>query len=91
MKTLIEKAIEKAIEFERSQAPSGTWNPETGAPYTVAHARYAFMAGAAAMAEIFAEGYGFKMVPNLNVCVRSARSAKDCNDEYCPVHGRDIR
>lgn len=57
MKTL----VQAAIDFERTQSLPDSWNAEVGNPYLVSSARDAFMAGAAAMAEIFASGQGVKI------------------------------
>lgn len=59
MKTL----LQAAIEFEASQGgrSMGNWSETEGAPYIVTNSRDAFMAGAAAMAEIFASGQAFKV------------------------------
>lgn len=47
-----------AIEFEREYARPEQLEASGGAPYLAVPARVAFMAGAAAMAEICANGHG---------------------------------
>lgn len=54
MKTL----MEAAIEFERGLCPSPDDFPVDGTPFMMCFSRTAFMAGAAAMAEQFAQGQG---------------------------------
>lgn len=49
--------IEAAIEFERSLGAAKI-DPALGAPFLMCPARTAFLAGAAAMAEQFAQGQG---------------------------------
>ena len=56
--------LKAAIEFERSHATEGArWNDEHGAPLASVAAREAFLAGAAAMAEILASGQTLKIEP----------------------------
>lgn len=54
MKTL----IEAAIEFERAHTPNLVDFPVEGSAFVMCYSRTAFMAGAAAMAEQFAQGQG---------------------------------
>jgi hypothetical protein len=50
----VKTLLQAAIEFERHSAPYQAFDPEHGAPNCFAPCRDTFMAGAAAMAEIFA-------------------------------------
>lgn len=59
MKTLLQAAIE--FEVSRGGRSMGNWSETEGAPYLVTNSRDAFMAGAAAMAELFAQGQALKI------------------------------
>lgn len=54
--------LQAAIEFERSRGGESfdNWSEEHGAPFLNDNCRMAFMAGAAAMAELFASGQAVK-------------------------------
>jgi hypothetical protein len=53
----VKTLTQSAIEFERGWS-GPNWNEEWGAAFAHAPARTAFLAGAAAMAEQFAQGQG---------------------------------
>lgn len=55
---MVKTLIEAAIEFERPLSPGREEFPEEGTPFRMCFGRTAFMAGAAAMAEQFAQGQG---------------------------------
>ena len=53
--------LQAAIRYERTRCGSNEWTPDGGAPYCIATARDAFMAGAAAMAEIALSGQALRI------------------------------